>query len=70
MDSTNNSNTLYYAILKATRTSADPERFIIGYRSEQSLHEFLAASCIVASGYGSREEASHDCEIQALSLAA
>ena len=61
MDNTNNSNRLRYAIVKAIRTSSDPERFVVGYRTEQSLYEFLVATCIVASGYPSREEAARHC---------
>ena len=60
----------YYAILKATLASSEPERFIIGYRTEQSLNEFLVASCIVATGYTSREEAVRDCEVDTSPIAA
>jgi hypothetical protein len=62
MDNFANSLTLLYAIVEQVRPTSDPERFVIAYRTEQSLHDFLVASCIVGSGYRSREEASRDCE--------
>lgn len=73
MDSFANSLTLLYAIVEQIRPTSDPERFVIAYRTEQSLHDFLVASCIVASGYRSREEAARDCEdrqLHALPVAA
>ena len=60
MENINNPATVLYAIVEAVRTSSEPEHFIIGYRTEQSLHEFLVGSCIVASGYSSREEAAQN----------
>ena len=59
-----------YAIVEETWTTADPQRFVVAYRSESSLREFLVASCIVATGYRSREEAAQGCELPALFLAA
>ena len=70
MDNVNNLVTVRYAIVEAIRTSSEPEQFIIGYRTEQSLHEFLVGSCIVASGYRSREEAAQDYYAEALPEAA
>jgi hypothetical protein len=52
-----NLSELRYAVIEALRTEADPERFVIAYRTEQSLHNVIAASCIVAFGFSSREEA-------------
>ena len=46
------------AMKEALRTQAGPERFVIAYRNEQSLHEVMAAPCIIAFGFSSREEAS------------
>ena len=46
-----------YAVVEALRTEAAPERFVIPYRNERSLHAVLAASCIIAFGFSSREEA-------------
>jgi len=46
-----------YAVVEALRTEAAPERFVIPYRKERSLHDVLAASCIIAFGFSSREEA-------------
>ena len=46
-----------YAVVEALQTEAAPERFVIPYRNERSLHDVLAASCIIAFGFSSREEA-------------
>ena len=46
-----------YAVIEALRTEAGPERFVIAYRNEQSLHDTMAAPCIIAFGFSSREEA-------------
>jgi len=44
---------MQYAVIEARRN----ERFVIAYRNERSLREFIAAPCIVASGFASREAA-------------
>ncbi len=46
-----------YAVVEAIQTEAAPERFVITYRNERSLYDVLAASCIIAFGFSSREEA-------------
>ena len=46
-----------YAVIEALRTEAGPERFVIAYRSEQSLYDTMAAPCIIAFGFSSREKA-------------
>jgi len=43
-----------YAVIEALRTDADPERFVIAYRSKQALHDVIAAPCIIALGLSSR----------------
>ncbi len=48
---------LRYAVIEALRTEADPERLVIAYRTEQSLHNVISAPCIIAFGFFSREEA-------------
>ena len=48
---------LRYAVIEALRTDADPERFVVAYRTEQALHNVIAAPCIVAFGFFSRQEA-------------
>ncbi len=48
---------LQFAVIEALRTDADPERFVIAYGNEQALHDLIAASCIIAFGFSSREEA-------------
>ena len=48
---------LRYAVIEALRTEADPERFVIAYRTEQSLHNVIATPCIIAFGFSSREDA-------------
>jgi len=63
-------DTVSYAIVESPCSGSGLERFIIAYRTEQSLHEFLVASSIVGSGYRSREEAARSCEIAALPMAA
>ena len=69
----NNSFSVRYAIVETAQASSQPERFVIGYRSEQSLLEFLVSSCIIATGYCSREDAARACgedELVALPAAA
>lgn len=70
MANKNNPFSVLYAIVEQVRTPSDPERFVIGYRTEESLREFLVESRIVASGYDSREEAARYCQAPALSMAA
>jgi hypothetical protein len=48
---------LRYAVIEALRTEADPERLVIACRTDQSLHNVVAAPCIIAFGFFSREEA-------------
>jgi len=70
MRNTIKSANVSYAIVEALRSNSGAERFIIAYRTEQSLHEFLVASCIVGSGYRTWEEAVRSCELAALPAAA
>jgi hypothetical protein len=58
-----------YAIIEAMRCESAPEHFVISYRSEQSLRQVIAASCIVATGFISRAEALENCGVS-LSLVA
>jgi hypothetical protein len=46
-----------YALIAAHYGDADAERFVIAYRSERSLRQFIAAARIIASGFTSAEEA-------------
>ena len=46
-----------YAVIEALKVDTDPERFVIAYRTEQALHDVIAAPCIIARGFSSREEA-------------
>ena len=48
---------MQYAVIEALQTEAGSERFVIAYRSEQSLHDVIAEPCIIAFGFSSREEA-------------
>jgi hypothetical protein len=50
-------SSLRYAVIEALRVDADPERFVIAYCNEQALHAVIAAPCIVAFGFSSREKA-------------
>ncbi len=46
-----------YAVLGALGTEGDSERFVVAYRNEYSLRDLIAAPCIAAFGFSSREEA-------------
>jgi hypothetical protein len=46
-----------YAVIEALQTEAGPERFVIAYCNRQALHDVIAAPCIIAFGFSSREEA-------------
>ena len=46
-----------YAVIEALQIEADSERFVIAYRNEQLLRDVIAATCIIAFGFSSREEA-------------
>ena len=46
-----------YAVIEALKIDANPERFVIAYRTEQALHDVIAAPSIIACGFSSRAEA-------------
>ncbi len=46
-----------YAVIEALQIEADSERFVIAYRNEQLLRDVIAATCIIAFGFSSREAA-------------
>ena len=46
-----------YAVLGALGTEGDSERFVVAYRNEHSLRDLIAAPCIAAFGFSSREQA-------------
>jgi hypothetical protein len=46
-----------YAVIEALWREGASERFVIAYRNERSLHDVIAAPCIIAFGFCSREEA-------------
>jgi len=46
-----------YAVIKTFRTEGGSESFVLAYRNEQSLRDLIAAPCIAAFGFSSREEA-------------
>jgi hypothetical protein len=48
---------LRYAVIEALRIGVAPERLVIAYPTEQALHNVIAARCIIAFGFFSREEA-------------
>jgi len=48
---------LRYAVIEAVRADADPERFVIAYRTEQALHDLAPHSAFTVLGFFSREEA-------------
>jgi hypothetical protein len=61
---------IQYAVIEALRTEAGPERFVIAYRNEQSLHDTMAAPCIIAFGFSSREEAAANAKAHVSAAAA
>jgi hypothetical protein len=46
-----------YAVIETRRSQGRAERFVIAYRTERSLREYIAAPRIVASGFDSRAAA-------------
>ena len=46
-----------YAVIEAFRTEGGSGRFVLAYHNEQSLRDLIAAPCIAAFGFSSREEA-------------
>jgi hypothetical protein len=53
VDSTN----LKYAVIQALWTEGRRECIVIAYPDEQSLRDLIAARCIVAVGFASRDHA-------------
>jgi hypothetical protein len=46
-----------YAVIEGFRAEGGSEPFVLAYRNEQSLRDLIAAPCIAAFGFSSREEA-------------
>ena len=46
-----------YAVIEAFRAEGGSERFVLAYRNEHSLRDLVAAPCIAALGFSSREDA-------------
>lgn len=69
MESDFESSVLRYAVIEAIRSDAEPEFFVISYRTEQSLRLVIADFCIVATDFSSRDEALKACESQLCSAA-
>ena len=46
-----------YAVIEALRAEGGPERFVLANRNEQSLRDLIAAPCIAAFDFSSREDA-------------
>ncbi len=59
-----------YAIIEALRLDIGPERFVIAYRHENLLRQLIAAPCIIATGFSSRNAATKALKAQAVSAAA
>lgn len=54
----NSSSTqVQYAVIETRRSQGRAERFVIAYRTERSLREYIAAPRIVATGFDSRDAA-------------
>jgi hypothetical protein len=52
-----NFSRVQYAVIEALQSEASSERFVIAYRSEQSLRDVIAKPCIIALGFSSHEKA-------------
>ena len=48
---------MQYAVIEALQPGGGCECFVIAYRNEQLLREWIAAPCIVATGFASRNAA-------------
>lgn len=59
-----------YAIIETLRLDFGPERFVIAYRGEQSLRALIAAPCIIATGFASRNTAKEALEARVGAAAA
>jgi thymidylate synthase len=57
MNELNDVSDVQYAVIEALQTEAGSERFVIAYHNERSLHDVIAAPCILALGFSSREDA-------------
>lgn len=64
-----NFSDVQYAVIEALQTEAGPERLVIAYRNEQSLRAVIAASCIIAFGFSSREEAAASTQVSSAAAA-
>jgi hypothetical protein len=51
------SSRVQYAVIEAIEPGGGCEHFVIAYRDEQLLREWIAAPCIVATGFASRNAA-------------
>ena len=51
------SSRMQYAVIEALQPGGGYECFVIAYRNEQLLREWIAAPCIVATGLASRNAA-------------
>jgi hypothetical protein len=51
-----------YAVIQASGEKDRPERLVIAYHDEQSLHDLIAAPSIIGLGFASGEEAIANCE--------
>jgi hypothetical protein len=64
------SSSVRYAVIEALRNESSSEQFVIAYRNEQLLREFVAAPCIIATGFLSRYEAAKNLKTFIASTAA
>ncbi len=55
-----NLSEVQYAVIEGPHTETGHERLVIAYPNEQTLRDLIAAPCIVAFGFSSREEAVAD----------
>lgn len=57
MNTGENASQVQYAVLEEMHSGGHSERFIMGYRNEESLRSLIAAPRILALGYPSRDAA-------------
>jgi hypothetical protein len=59
-----------YAVIEALQISGRSESFVIAYGSEESLRDLIAAPCILATGFASRDAAMTSLRVQVAGQAA
>ena len=63
-------SSLWFAVIEAIQGAGRRERFVVAYLTEQSLSSLVAAECIIATGFRTRDEAAESIRPRAASAAA